>query len=200
MSYKRKQDWKKIGAIALVCIIGFAAIMAMTFDAGRQYEKHLDESLGVNRQTEGSTLTGHIYVYVMRGDSQVWSLAHSEGNLITNVGRNATRDYLGGTAGASFDYIGVGTGTGGGAGSEALVTPFSTRQQGTYDDTAVAYNFTITTTFAAGFFSDTTITESAVFNASSSGIMLNYQSFSGIVLSAADSLQVIFEFMISDAG
>ena len=177
----------------LVGAVGYAAI-------GQAYQIGLNEGLGVNRDSDVPTIHGHLTVWVRRGDSQVWILAFSAHNLITNYGRNATREYLGEANGAAFDYIEVGTGTGGGAGDNALQTPYSTRQQGTYSDTATAYNWTITTTFAAGFFGGETITEAGCFNASTSGTMFNYQDFSGITLSASDSLQVQFEYMVTDAG
>jgi len=134
-------------------------------------------------------------VWVMRGDSQQWQLAWSEHNVITNVGKDAIRDQIGGTATGAFHHLAIGTGSGGGVGSTTLVTEFA-RAEGTYAE-PVSYNFTITYTWIAGSFSGQTITEAGCLNLASGGILLNYQDFTGITLTAADSLQVEFEFMIS---
>jgi hypothetical protein len=135
-------------------------------------------------------------VYVMRGGESTFTLAWSEHNFLTDEGRLYICDQIGGTSGTAADYIAVGTGTGGGVGDTDLQTQFSTRQQGTFAE-PVAYNWTITTTFAAGFFDGEVITEAACFDAAAVGNMLNYQDFSGITLSAADSLQVQFEFIVT---
>lgn len=190
-----KQEKKRIvvTAMLMAILVGAVAYAAM----GQAYNRGFSDGLGVNR--EEPALYGHLSIFVMRGDSQVWSLVWSHENLITDAGRLDICDYIGGTAGNAFDWIQVGTGTGGNAASTALATPFSTRQQGTFAE-PVAYNWTITYTFGASFFDGEVITEAAVFNAVTGDTMLNYQEFSGITLSAADSLQVQFEFMITDAG
>lgn len=188
---------KKVAVTLLLMALVISTVISLAMQHG--YQVGFNEGLGVNRQDE-PTIYGHLTVLIKRGGSDKWILAHSEHNLITNVGRLDICDYLGATAGASFDYIGVGTGTGGTAGSTDLVTPFSTRGQGTFAE-PVAYNFTITYTFPAGFFNGETIKEYGVFNAITGGTMLSYQDDAvGDTLSSADSLQVIFEYMITDAG
>lgn len=192
-----KQNKKKVVVTVLMAsiIIGAAVYAAM----GHAYQVGFNDGLGVNRDGDGPTLHGYLTVLVKRGDSQEWAFILSKHNLITNAGRLDICDYIGATAGASFDYIGVGTGEGGTAASTDLVTPFSTRAQGTFAEPC-AYNWTITYTFAAGFFSGQNITEYGVFNAATTGTMLSYQDDSGTVLSSADSLQVQFEYMVTDAG
>jgi hypothetical protein len=142
----------------------------------------------------GIHVSGRVTVYVIRdGHKDFW---FSSDNVITNVGRNLARDQIGGTPIAVFDYVEVGTGTGGGATSTALVTPFSTRQQGSYTD-VTDYEWEITTTFAAGFFDGEDITEFGCFNAASGPSLFSYVSDAGRVLTAADSLQVIWEYSIT---
>jgi len=139
-------------------------------------------------------VSGRVTVYVIRGDQKEFWFASD--NVITNVGRNLARDQIGGTPIAVFDYVQVGTGTGGGVGSTDLATPFSTRQQGTYTD-VTDYEWEITTTFAAGFFDGEDITEFGCFNAASGPSLFSYASDAGRVLTAADSLQVIWEYTIT---
>lgn len=145
-------------------------------------------------QQDSMTVSGHVTVYVIKGDQKEFWFASD--NVITNVGRNLARDQIGGTPIAVFDYVQVGTGTGGGVASTDLVTPFSTRQQGTYTD-VTDYEWEITTTFTAGFFDGEDITEFGCFNAASGPSLFSYVSDAGRVLTAADSLQVIWEYTIT---
>lgn len=195
-----RDEKKKVVVTALIiCLIvtavGYAAM-------GHAYEAGFNDALGVN-ETDGDepTLHGQLTVLVLWGDAEEWEFVYSGENLITNAGRLALCNHIGDTATTMFDWIQVGTGSGGTASSTALVTPFGVRQQGTYAD-PIDYNWTITTTFAAGFFSGQTITEYGVFNAVTGETMLSYEDASGDpkTLSAADSLQVKFEYMITDAG
>lgn len=193
-----KQQKKKVAVtVLLVSLLVGAAVYAAL---GHAYEVGFNDALDMNRD-DRPDLNGHLTVLIKRGDSQEWEFLYSAENLITNAGRLALCNHIGDSATTMFDYIQVGTGSGGGVGSTALVTPFGARQQGTYAD-PVDYNWTITTTFAAGFFDGETITEYGVFNAVTGETMLSYQDASGDpkTLSAADSLQVIFEYMITDAG
>jgi len=189
-------------AVSIALIIGLAGLVVASFNAGQLYEIRSNEAFGVNRTDgDGPTLHGQLTVLVLWGDSEEWEFLYSAENLITNAGRLALCNHIGDTATTIFDWIQVGTGSGGGVGSTALVTPFGVRQQGTYAD-PTDYNWTITTTFAAGFFDGEIITEYGCFNAVTGETMLSYEDASGDpkTLSAADSLQVIFEYMITDAG
>jgi len=162
---------------SMLVVMGFVGFIA--YDLGQQNSMHV---------------SGRVTTYIIRGD--VRTFWFSSDNVITNVGRNLARDQIGGTPIAVFDYVEVGTGTGGGVGSTALVTPYSTRQQGTYTD-VTDYEWEITTTFAAGFFSGQDITEFGCFNAASGPSLFSYVSDAGRVLTAADSLQVIWEYTIT---
>ena len=183
---------KIVTSLLVVALVASFGIMAM--QQGQLYELSLQEPFDV--EGEATPVKGHLTVSVLREGETVWEVYWSEHNVITNEGKLYICDQIGGTYGTAADYIGVGTGTGGGVGDTDLQTQFSTRQQGTFAE-PVAYNWTITTTFAAGFFAGETITEAACFDAATTGNMLNYQDFTGITLQAGDSLQVQFEFQVS---
>lgn len=139
---------------------------------------------------------GHLTVLIDYGNTGHFVVVLSTDNVITNTGKNLARDQIGGTTSTTFQYLQTGTGTGGGAGSNDLVTPFGARQLGSYAE-PVDYNWTITTTFAAGYYDGETITEFGCFNAVSSGDMWSYFEDAGRVVTSADSLQVVWEYMIS---
>jgi len=118
-------------------------------------------------------------------------------NLITDAGKAGMASRLNGSgAESAFTYIGIGTGTasagasdtalgseittGGGARASATVSRVTTDVT---DDTAQAV---VTFNFTAGF----AVTETALFNASSAGTMLNRQVFSAVNVTSGDSLQV----------
>ena len=182
---ERRKDsakrWKRRQLVAF----GFSMLLIAGFASFVGYQLGYENSMHVD---------GRVTVYVTRdGQKEFW---FSSDNVITNVGRNLARDQIGGTPIAVFDYVAVGTGSGGGVGSTALITPFSTRQQGTYTD-VTDYEWEITTTFAAGFFDGEDITEFGCFNAASGPSLFSYVSDAGRVLTAADSLQVIWEYTIT---
>ena len=180
---KRKHDkrLRRKQYLAVACL----TVLLISFVGFIGYRLGSENNMGIK---------GHVTVYVIRdGLKEFW---FSSDNVITDVGRNLARDQIGGTPIAVFDYVEVGTGTGGGTSSTALVTPFSTRQQGSYTD-VTDYEWEITTTFAAGFFDGEDITEFGCFNAASGPSLFSYVSDAGRVLTAADSLQVIWEYSIT---
>ena len=184
MEEEEKKRVKKLHTRQLAAVF-FSMLVVMSFVGLVAYD------LG---QTQSLHVDGRVTVYVIRdGVKDFW---FASDNVITNVGRNLARDQIGGTPIAVFDYVQVGTGTGGGVTSTDLVTPFSTRQQGTYTD-VTDYEWEITTTFAAGFFDGEDITEFGCFNAASGVSLFSYVSDAGRVLTAADSLQVIWEYSIT---
>jgi hypothetical protein len=130
-----------------------------------------------------------------------WTLIHEDGtrvpiyanhNAITTAGLNAIRTQIGGTPSANFTWIAIGTGTGGTTTLNAEIF----RASGTYA-TGTDGVWTVTYTWVAGTFSGQTVTEAGTFNDPSAGTMLNYQTFSGITLTATDSLEVEMEFTVS---
>lgn len=126
------------------------------------------------------------------------------GNGVPTVGKALIAGRIGGSgAPAAADYIAVGTGTNAfAAGDTALQTETAasglTRAQGTVslvtttttNDTAqVTKTFTVTGTVA--------VTESGVFNASSSGTLLARQVFSAINVLNGDTLQMTWKVAIA---
>jgi hypothetical protein len=196
----RKEKARMAAATALMIAI-IVSVSFLALNTG--YRLGLDEGLSLNREEPESALHGHLTVMVYRADTGVWELAWSEHNVITNAGRDLIRDYLSndtltGLDTQAFNYIAIGTGSGGGASSTTLQTEFD-RQIATYAE-PYSYNFTLTYTWAASSFDGDTISEAGVLNDATTGTLLNYQDFSGITLTSSDSLQVTFEFMISDGG
>ena len=119
-------------------------------------------------------------------------------NIIVDVGFDFIADAIGKAASRPgvMGFIALGTGTtAAAAGQTALVTELD-RNAATYAHTAGTKTFTFTAEFAAG---DATgaITEAGVFNASSSGIMLDRVVFPVVNKGADDSLTAVFTFTMS---
>lgn len=133
-----------------------------------------------------------------------WRMSKVIGNGVPTVGKALIAGRINASgAPAAADYIAVGTGTNAfAAGDTALQTETSgsglTRAQGTVslvtttttNDTAqVTKTFTVTGTVA--------VTESGVFNASSSGTLLCRQTFSAINVVDGDTLQVTWKVQLT---
>lgn len=122
----------------------------------------------------------------------------SRKNLIVNVGYDFICDSIGLASGrpSVMSYIAVGTGTTAPAAAQtALVTEIA-RVSAIYTHTAGTKTFKITTTFNPGTGTGA-ITEAAILNASSAGIMLNRVSFPVINKGAADTIVAEFTFTLS---
>ena len=103
-------------------------------------------------------------------------------NLITQLGDAHVADRMSDAGTDAMSHMAIGTGSGQGSGSQTLATEaarvaLTSKTQGTAgDDNDVIY----VATFPAGTGTGT-ITEYAIFNAASTGVMFNYASgFSGI--------------------
>ena len=194
MERKGKLQVIAIGVL-LTLVLGFVIIDMANRNAAQAYEKGLTEGMGLNRL---APFESTVYWY------KNGQFVYAEHNVITYVGLNATRWYLSdqGTVNNNastnaFRWIGIGSGSGGGASSTTLQTE-EFRAAATFALVGgVNGNWTLTYTWTAGTFSGETITEAGVFNAAASGILLNYQDFSGITLQSTDSLQVQFMFQVS---
>jgi len=184
---------KTVVSVLLVALLVTTVGYTM-FQLGYTKGVYIGEKIGINRQS--ASPVGHLTVLIDYGNTGHFAVVLSTGNVITNSGKNLARDQIGGTAANTFQYLQTGTGTGGGAGSNDLVTPFGARQLGAYAE-PVAYNWTITTTFAAGYYNGENITEFGCFNAVSSGDMWSYYEDGGRTVTSADSLQVVWEYMIT---
>ena len=113
-------------------------------------------------------------------------------NAMTSLGLDYICEQVAGTQGADMDYIAIGEGTGG---TTALNNEFD-RQQGSFTAGTTGV-YTMDYTWIAGSFSAETITEAGCLNAAVAGTLFNYQTFTGIPLTATDSLAVEFEFTFS---
>jgi len=181
---------KILGTVFVIALVAMFGIFA--YNQGQLYQQYLNEDIGMQKVPFGAYMT----LIVIKPDGSSY-IAWEGHNVLTTVGLNASRIQIAGTATAAFDYIAIGTGTGQGAGHNALATEVFRAQGATDFVTTAAGNWTVTYTWPATTFSGQSITEAGCFNASSGGVMLNVQSFSAIPLTAADSLQVTFEFMIA---
>lgn len=178
----------KIATVFMVALL-VGTIGYTMYDIGyTQATIHLSESFDTD---DSKDFDGYMTFTVTKEDGS--SVIAWEGhNSITTAGLNAIREQIAGTQTADFDYIAIGSGTGG----TTTLNAEEFRAQGTYA-TGTTGVYTITYTWNAGTFTAETITEAGCFNAAADGIMLNYQTFSGIALTATDSLEVEFEFTIS---
>ena len=149
------------------------------------------------------TPTLHGYVMpVLRGPDGLIKHVEVGHNVITNTGKNDGIERLINATGtpAIFNYVGIGTtGTAEAATDTALLAEVGTRQQDTAatpDPPSSTGQQALIVTFAAGNGTGT-IVEAGVFNASTSGTMLNRKTFGGVVKGAGDSLEVTITFTLS---
>ena len=117
-------------------------------------------------------------------------LAEMAGLLLTDTSGSVT----------TYDYIGIGTGTTTATATDTTLETESMREQGTgtrttttvTNDTAhLEATFNITSTLA--------ITESGMFNAASSGVMLNRTTFSAVNLNNGDVVVVKWDISFASA-
>lgn len=149
----------------------------------------------------------HGTIFLAHRDAQTGAIKATRGpfhNLITNAGKNAgiQRIIDGTSTPAIFNYVGIGTNaTAENAADTALGTECagSTRQQdtdATPDPPSPTGQQQLIVTFAAGNCT-ATVTEIGVFNASTTGTMLNHKTFGGIVKGASDALQATITLTLS---
>ena len=118
-------------------------------------------------------------------------------NLIVNGGFDFICDAIGSSGrGTIMSYIAVGTGTTAASATQTALITESARGAASYAHTAGTKVFTLTATFAAGT-ATAALTEAGVFNASSSGTMLDRVVFSVINKGADDTLTATFQFTLS---
>ena len=153
--------------------------------------------------TPPHTPTLHGYVMpVLRGPDGLIKQVEVGHNVITNTGKNDGIERLINATGtpAIFNYVGIGTtNTAEAATDTALLAEVGTRQQDTAatpDPPSSTGQQQLVVTFAAGNGTGT-IVEAGVFNAVSSGTMLNRKTFGAITKGAGDELQVTITFTLS---
>jgi len=112
-------------------------------------------------------------------------------NVMTNTGRDLLMQVAFDTAAGSnqFNYIAIGSGTSSASASDTTLGSEAARAQATYSHTDGQHAFQLQHTFGAGTGTGS-ISESGIFNASSSGQIFARQTFGTIVKGSSDSLQV----------
>ncbi len=121
-------------------------------------------------------------------------------NLMVTAGLNAAIQQIlgdGGVQPAEFSYVGIGIdGTAAVIGATTLASEIGSRVEDTAPDFPTTGFGRLICIFAAGN-GIGTVVESGVFNASTTGAMLARTTFTGIVKTVDDSLQVTWEFILS---
>jgi len=187
-------------AVPMIALLMVAAGLYMGYAAGQLYIVELQEQLKLH-DAPGEHFWPSAYVTVSVNGEVV-----SEGwNVVCNLGKNETRNHLANQtwkdAGTEypFKWIAIGnysTQPVADATNTTLAEEFA-RAVGTFAWVPSDYNYTLSYTWTAGTFDGETINEAGVFDAASTGIMLNIQTWSGTTLNSGDSLQVTFEYQIS---
>lgn len=162
-------------------------------------------SLGQHAQKEGVTVRGFVDVMVYDEFGNLKEERHYD-NGITDVGFELIADRLAGHSGFAANepnYIALGTGNTAFATSQtALVSELSGGSYARQQDTDATYtsgtkSFAISATFAAGVATGA-LTESGLFDASTSGNMMARQTFSVINVGASDSITVTWTITLSN--
>jgi len=130
---------------------------------------------------------GVIEIKVIGRDGKV-KLRRTVRNTVTSAGKNAICALVVGVRTTPFKYIAIGTGTP----SESGLGNEVARTQATVSAPSYAQ---WTASFTAS--SAMSVTEAGIFDSSSGGTMLAYQSFSAIPLSAGDTLQITWTLSVS---
>lgn len=150
----------------------------------------LTEQIGAGDGERGDIGAWITFTVIKEDGSRI--IAWEGHNAMTSLGLDYICEQLAGTPSTVMDWIAIGEGTGG---TTELNNEFD-RQQGSFTAGATGV-YTVDYTWNAGAFTAETITEAGCLNQASTGVLLNYQTFGGIVLTATDSLAVEFEFTFS---
>lgn len=147
----------------------------------------------------------HGYVMpVLRGPDGLIKRVEIGHNIIVNTGKNDGIERLINATGtpAVFNYVGIGTSATAEAATDTALgveCASSTRQQDTAatpDPPTTTGQQQLVVTFAAGNCT-ATVVEAGVFNASTSGTMLNRKTFGAITKGASDQLEITITFTLS---
>lgn len=138
---------------------------------------------------------GRLYVEVIRADGTSQNLGLVSTRVVTTAGVGFIVDAFQGTATLSnMKYHGMGTGgTAEAVGDTALVTPVESRVSGTQTENgANVYRTVATITATAG----RAITEHGIFDAATSGTLLDRSLFTVINLATNDSIQFTYDLTL----
>lgn len=187
-----KTKVKLLGSTTIILILALTLVASQYYNAQAYYFNRNAEF--TEWANDDFKITGEIEFY----KNDMLQLNAPIPNTITNIWKNTVRDYISNTSASgitsTFDYIAIGTGSGGGAGSTTLASE-TNRTQGTYTEPA-NYQFRVTSEFNNWNFTFA-ITEAGCLNASSSGILFNYQDFGAVNVASGDNLTVQITWTIS---
>ena len=141
----------------------------------------------MNNQIE---LAGTIQVDLIASDGQIKETRTVQ-NIIANTGRALIIDRLQAASPAAPDYIAIGTGAVAAAAADTTLGTEVARAQGTLSQPD-AYTDRCVYTFPAGTGTGT-ISEAGRLNAAAAGTLVGRQTFTGVVKTASDSLQITYD-------
>ena len=142
---------------------------------------------------EGIKIKGKILIELFGPDGKLKDKREVE-NVVTNTGRQAIIDRLQTTSPAAAAFIAIGTGaTAAAAADTTLQTEVARSPSAAGLTQPDAYTDRCIDTFAAGTGTGT-ITEAGRLTANSGGVLMGRQTFTGVVKTASDSLQITYDF------
>ena len=136
-------------------------------------------------------LVGKILIELFGPDGQLKDRRKVK-NIVTNTGKQAIIDRLQGNTPAVSDYIAIGTGATAAVAADTTLQTEVARSQGALSQPD-AYTDRCIFTFAAGTGTGT-IAEAGRLNAAAAGTLMGRQTFTGVVKTASDSLQITYDF------
>lgn len=184
----------------LIALILAVALLGCATTAQKQHDIKMQDAITPKLLKNTEALVNVEYVLYDYEGSIKGQWAYQ--NIVTNVGKNAAikqifGDSGGGAQPAKFNYVEIGTGTNSeNAADTSLQTPCGTRVQDTNPSFPSTGQGRIVATFAAGNCTGA-VTESGIFNASSSGTLLARKVFSAINKGASDSLQITWTITLN---
>lgn len=145
---------------------------------------------------EAITLAGHATLILRDKNGNIKEVREVK-NLIVDAGFDFVCDVMGKAAQpADMEYTAIGTGTTAATDTDTQLEAHSTRVTNSYGHTAGEDTYYTTATFGAGAGTGA-ITESGLFNHTSTGSMLCRQTFDVINKGANDSLEVTWKITLS---
>jgi hypothetical protein len=146
--------------------------------------------------SDSISITGTIKVELWGPDGRLKDFRKVQ-NIVTNTGRQAIIDRLQGNTPPVSDYVAIGTGATAAATTDVALQTEVARSQGTLSQPD-AHTDRCVFTFAAGTGTGT-ITEAGRLNAAAAGTLMGRQTFTGVVKTASDSLQITYDFTYAAA-
>lgn len=195
MSMKYKKEFIFSLTIILTALLTYSATAYYYTDFNK--EPKMNDGLGLSGHLDIFEVY-HINTYLWNGYIDTIKIQRVNiDNVIVNNFLNIIREQIHNISAPDykFNYVAIGNSSGGGASSTALVSEYN-RTIGTYSEPS-NYVARLTCTFTFG--ENANITESGCFNATSSGILMNYQDFAQISCTSATELEVRWSFTYQDA-